>query len=57
MKFTIQYSFRTSAMLLHTFVLKPIVERAEYVLRWSVSLTVDSDMSTRVASDTFQQQR
>ena len=57
MKFTNQYSFRTQAMFLHTFVLKPIVEGAVYVLRWSVSLTVDSDMSSRVASDTFQQQR
>ena len=44
-------------MLLQTFVLKSIVEGAEYVLRCSVSLTVDSDMSTGVASDTFQQQR
>ena len=44
-------------MFLHTFVFKPIVEGAEYVLRWSVSLTVDSDMGTRVASDTLQQQR
>ena len=46
---------QTQLMCIHTFVLGATVEGAEYVLRWSVSLTVDSDMSTGAVSSTFQQ--